>query len=107
MDNHDISSSQIFEFRRQPAIIKKISEINEKDIRVRISGIVLDSSNGMLIVDDGTGRAEIVSETAANEGAFVRAFTRIIPLEGRYELRAEIVQDLSDVDRKLYKSIYS
>lgn len=103
----DSQNSQMFEFRRQPAVIKKIAEINEKDIRVRISGIVLDSSNGMLIVDDGTGRAEIVSEIAAKDGAFVRAFTRVIPLEGRYELRAEIVQDLSAADRMLYKSIYS
>ena len=105
--NENNSNSQTFEFRRQPALPKKIVELNEKDIRVRISGIVLDCSNGMLIIDDGTGKAEIVSDFQCKEGSFVRVFTRIIPLEDRYELRAEIVQDLSAADHKLYNSIYN
>ena len=95
-----------FEFQRHPATPKKIADINGNDVRVRISGTVLDFTNSIIVLDDGTGRAEIVSEIPAKEGSFVRVFARVLALEDRYELRAELIQDLSGTDKNLYKKVY-
>ena len=53
-----------------PAIPRKISDINpEKDIRVRLLGRVIDKSDNTIIIDDGSGKAEIIVE---NESDFER-----------------------------------
>ena len=101
------SSNQQFAFRRMPAVQKTIREITEKDIRLRLVGTVIDYQNGSLLLDDGTGQAEIVSEQPVKTGNFVRVFTRVLQLENNYELRAEVVQDLSNMDKQLYKRIYN
>ncbi len=102
-----IDATGVFAFRRMTAAPKAIRDINEKDIRLRLVGTVIDYQNGSIMLDDGTGQAEIVSETPAKVGSFIRIFTRVLQLENKYELRAEVVQDLSDVDKRLYKRIYS
>ncbi|MBI4163086.1 MAG: replication protein RepA [Candidatus Aenigmarchaeota archaeon] len=100
------SPNQQFAFRRMPAVLKAIRDVNEKDIRLRLVGTVIDCQNGSILLDDGTGQAEVISEQSAKVGSFVRIFTRVLQLENKYELRAETVQDLSDVNKRLYKQIY-
>lgn len=94
-----------FQFRRAPAVHRKIKEINpEKDIRVRILGNVIDTGDGVFVVDDGSAKAEIVAdEQKAATGDTVRIIARVLPLESGYELRAEAVQDMSMLDTELYK----
>ncbi len=98
--------ANVFAFRRMPAIQKTIKEITEKDVRIRLVGTVIDYQSGSILLDDGTGQAEIVSEQPVETGNFVRIFTRVLQLENSYELRAEVVQDLSHMDKRLYKRIY-
>lgn len=95
-------------YKRVAASLKRIADINpESDIRVRILGRVIDKSNGTLIVDDGSAKAEVVMEqTEADVGDVVRVFARVLPLEEGYELRGEIVQDMSQLDMDLYKKVY-
>jgi len=97
-----------FMYKRAPASPRRISEIvPEKDMRVQIIGRVIDKSDGALIVDDGSAKAEIVvDETDADINDTVRIFARVLPLEEGYELRAEIVQDMSGLDLDLYKKIH-
>lgn len=96
-----------FQYRRFPALFRKIDSINpEKDIRVRLLGTVIDNANGVVVIDDGSGRAEIVTEgTNLNTGDTVMVFCRVLPLETGYELRMEIVQDMNGLDMDLYKKI--
>jgi hypothetical protein len=101
-------AQQPFQYRRMPALPRKIADINpEKDIRVRIMGRILDKYDGTIVVDDGTGKAEIIAEECALEsGAPVRVFCRVMPLENGFELRAEIVQNMAALDMDLYKKVH-
>ena len=104
--------SQSFQYRRMPAIPRKISDINpEKDIRVRLLGRVIDKSDNTIIIDDGSGKAEIIVENESdferlNINDVLRIFTRVLPLETGYELRSEIIHDMNKLDLDLYKKIY-
>ncbi len=93
--------------RRLPATEKSISEINpKKDIRVRITGTVIDVSNDSIMIDDGSGKAEIMFENTPSyirEGQFVRIITRILPLVDGFECRGEVVQNMDTFDVNLYK----
>ncbi len=95
-------------YKRASAQLKRISEIEpEKDIRVQILGRVIDKTDGTLVVDDGSTKAEIVTDdSTAQTGSLVRVFARVLPLEEGYELRGEIVQDMSRLDLDLYKKVY-
>src|SRR3989338_4156259 len=96
---------EAFQFKRAPAVSKSIADINpEKYIRVRILGRVIDKGEGMMVVDDGSSKAEIVTDSdKADAGDTVRVIARVLPLESGYELRAEIIQDMSKLDMELYR----
>lgn len=97
--------------RRNPAYERNIKEINpESDIRVRIIGTIvsknLDSSS--IVIDDGTGQLTVLVSSdelfeRTKSGQFVRIIGLVMPYEGGFELRAEIIQDMSLLDKKLYK----
>ena len=99
-----------FQYRRHPAITRKIAEINpETDIRVRLLGRVVEKSESCLIIEDDSGKAEIVAEDMNldfNKEALVRIFARVLPLEDGFELRAELIQNMNDLDVDLYKKIH-
>lgn len=101
---------ETFQYKRAPAVLRKISEINpETDIRVRIVGNVIDKTDGSMVIDDGSGSAEIVTdekgEVQANVNDIVRVFARVLPLEEGYELRAEIIQPMNGLDLNLFRKI--
>ncbi len=90
--------------RRSPAIEKKINEITEEDLRVKVVGTVIsiDDSIPLIVVDDGTGIANVVvDEVKFDVGSQVRVIGKVINTEP-IEIRAEIVQDFSKVDREIY-----
>ncbi len=98
-----------FQYKRQAAMPRKIVEINpETDIRVRILGHIIDKSDGVIIVDDGSSKSEIITEEfdAFDVDDLVRVFARVLPLENGYELRAEIIQKLNNIDMELYRKVY-
>ena len=107
MSQENTQPSQ-FQYRRFPAVSKKISEITEKDIRVRIMGTVIDKQNGSILIDDGTGKADVVVEEGLdkiNNSDIIRIFCRVLPLENGHELRAEIIQNMNSLDMDLHKRI--
>ncbi len=97
-----------FQYRRLPAVPKRVIDINpEKDVRVRILGRIVDKSNGTIVVDDGSSTATIVMDDAACEvDDMVCVFARVLPLEDGYELRGEVVQNKNGLNAGLYKKIY-
>ena len=105
----DEKSAPAFQYRRFPAVPRKITDINpEKDIRVRILGTVIDKQNGTVVIDDGTAKVEIITEqdlSGINNSDVVRVFCRVLPLETGYELRAEIIQNMNGLDMELYRKI--
>ena len=85
---------------------RKIADISpEKDVRVRLLGRVLDKTESTLVIDDGSEKAEIVIDVAP-DAEFVRVFCRVLPLEQGYELRAEVVQPIDNLDIDLYKKVF-
>ena len=94
-------------FRRAPALEKNINDIDfQKDIRVRLTGTVVQTKNNSLLLDDGKNQAEINFDESLdylNSGQLVRVVARVLPLAATFELRGECVQILDDFDMDLYK----
>ncbi|MBL7160858.1 MAG: replication protein RepA [Candidatus Aenigmarchaeota archaeon] len=95
--------------RRLPSTERAISEIQPDDIRVAVIGTIIDKSKEAtrIIVDDGTGKVSVSSESplTAELNQTVRVFGRVIPLESGVELQGEVVQDMSKLDLQLHKKI--
>ena len=95
--------------RRAPSVERAIAEISaDKDLRVRIIGTVIDHTDNEVLIDDGTGKAEIQFASAsvlagAERGKLVRVIARVLPLIDGFALRGEAVQNLHDFDMQLFK----
>jgi len=93
--------------KRLPAIERSISKIDPKsDIRVRITGTVIDTGENSIMIDDGSGKVEVLFETPTSyvrEGQFIRVVTRVLPLIDGFECKGEIVQNMDNFDLSLYK----
>ncbi len=95
--------------RRMPSVEKAIAEIRPDDIRVAVTGTVIDFQEGFMVLDDGTGQASISVEDSkgVERGKLVRVLGRVIPTEGGFEIQAEVVQDMSGLDTELLKRVKS
>ena len=93
--------------KRLPAIEKSISDINPaKDIRIRILGTVIGTSDKSLMIDDGSGKVQVIFESPTSylkEGQFIRVITRVLPTVDGFECRGEAIQNLENFDINLYK----
>ncbi|MEE9474368.1 MAG: hypothetical protein V3V36_01710 [Candidatus Hydrothermarchaeaceae archaeon] len=88
--------------RRQASVEKTISEINEKDFRVRILGTVVDrdEANNSCVIDDGTDRA--TAFFADQENLSLVETGKRLRIIGKVrkdnEIDVEIIQDMSMLD---------
>lgn len=95
--------------KRMPAIEKTIADISgDKDVRVRILGTVIEAADQSLLIDDGTGKAEVSWEApeataGLQRGQLVRVVARVLPLIDGYALHGEVIQRLEGFDLQLYK----
>ena len=92
--------------RRLPAIEKVISDIHpDSDVRIRVTGTVIDVGSSSIVVDDGTGKMEVYFEELpkVRTGQMVRVITRILPLIDGFESKGEVLQDLDGFNLELYK----
>ena len=92
--------------RRLPAIEKEIAYIQpEMDVRVRLMGTVIDSGPNSVVIDDGSGKAEIYFDEQQNvhPGQFIKIITRILPLIDGFECRGEVIQTMDGFNLDLYK----
>ncbi len=94
-------------FIRTPAVFTDIGQITSEYAgrRVRIMGFVVDHQDQAgFILSDETGRISVLSEEPIPQlQSFVRVFGSVaVSGEGQPILRAEIIQDLTALDKQLY-----
>lgn len=102
----DVTGSEGFQGKRRlPFRDKLIENIGQDDIKVRFSGLVIEKTDNVLMVDDGTGQIRVISERTDDFGtdSNVRVFGRVIPVEGGVEISGEIIQDVSGINHDVYK----
>jgi len=93
--------------RRMAAFEKNISDIGKDDMRVRLVGLVIDRKDRVVVIDDGTGKINVVfaDPVQAEANKRVRVIGRVMPSEEGFEIQGEIIQDMGSVDFGLYKKV--
>ena len=90
--------------------IKAIGEIDaENDIRARFLGTVIEKREDSIVVDDGTKAVEVFLDNEKvpeiNVKDSLRIFGRILPSPEGFEVQAEVVQNMNNINFGLYKKI--
>ncbi len=91
---------------RYTAVEKRICEINEEDKRIRILGTVVDFQGNTIIVDDGTGKANVVFKEPVDLeiGEIVKIIGRVSKTQEKYLLiYGECIQKLNGFEVNLYR----
>jgi hypothetical protein len=93
--------------RRLSAVEKQIININSADVRIKIMGTVIGIGERSLVLDDGTGKIDIVFDDLPSyliPGQIIKIIARISPLAEGFECQGECIQQLdSNFDIRLYK----
>lgn len=93
--------------KRLPAIERSINSINpQNDVRIRITGTVIGTTDNGIVIDDGSGKVTVFFEqpdSYVREGQFIRVITRVFPLIDGFECRGELIQNMENFDVNLYK----
>lgn len=90
---------------------RKIPEINpDVDLKVKILGFVVDKKGGTIMLDDGSGKVKVFVDVPEmiekiNVNQLIRVFGSTLPIENGFEIKADIVQDLSNLNIDLYKKV--
>ncbi len=90
---------------------RKIEEINpETDSKIKIMGFVVDKKDDTLILDDGSKKAKVFVDNIAivekmNINQLIRVFGSTLPTDEGFEIKADAVQDLSNLNINLYKKV--
>lgn len=93
--------------RKMPAADKKVSDIQPSDMRVSVTGTVVDVKGNRLVLDDGTGKLEVGLEEAPGieASSMVRVMGRVVSVGDSLELQGEIVQDMKGLDAGLLAKV--
>ncbi len=92
--------------RRAPALERLIAEIGKDDIRVKVFGKISDLKDGLLILEDETGKIKVDTTEKAEKGKKVLVIGRPIEASGGLELQAEIIKDAQTLNENLYKKAH-
>jgi predicted membrane protein len=89
-----------------PAFKEKfINEISKKDNKISISGLIIDKEDNLIFIDDSTGVISVNIETNLPINTFVRVYGYLIQNNEEMQLQGQIIQDLSNTNKKLYQKI--
>lgn len=93
--------------RRLASVERMMAEIKPEDIRVCVIGTVIDRTEdgNRFVLDDGTGKVTVSSDSSPQLNQIVRVFGRVIPLENGVELQGEIIQDMNSLNMELLKAV--
>ncbi len=80
---------------------KEISKVDSKGSRVCLVGRIISSDENSFVLDDGTGKIEVISQGSFGKGKLVRVFCSV----DDEKLKADIVQDVEGLDLSLFKKI--
>ncbi len=90
---------------------RKIPEINPNiDLKVKILGFVVDKKDDTILLDDGSGKVKIFVDMPGimekiNINQLLRVFGSTLPIDNGFEIKADVVQDLSGLNIDLYKKV--
>lgn len=90
--------------QRQPFVDKYIKDLSLSDTFVSLSGIVVSKSDGSFVIDDGSGEI-VVMLNSESIPEYVRVFGRLLQYEDGFRLQADFFQDISKIDKLLYKKV--
>ena len=83
-----------------------IKSINKVNSRVTISGIVIIADENSFVIDDGSGQAHVFfTASEFKQGLYLRVIGLVTDLENFVKIQADIVQDLSSVDKLLHRRL--
>jgi len=90
---------------------KILSEVKVgEDDRVKVIGTIvnLDLENSSFDLDDSFGRTTVIVKDVElmkglEVGKFVRVFGRVVGYEGGFEIIADIIQDMSNLNMEIWK----
>ena len=84
-------------------LIRNIKVVNEK---VAISGILVLIENEFCLIDDGTSTAKaFFTDLNFPLGSYIRIFGIVVSLDNGIEIQADLVQDLSKIDKILHRRV--
>ena len=94
----------------EPAKPRKVSEIKTGDERVRVVGLVVDTKDTELVLDDGSGCITVIFNDPAltrglEVGSKVRVFGSPLNVADTHELHADIIQRLDALDLEIYDQV--
>ncbi|MFH1331817.1 MAG: hypothetical protein ABIH63_00850 [archaeon] len=89
---------------RQPYVDKYIKDLSASDTFVSVSGVAVSKADGSFVLDDGSGEIVVLLE-AESLPEYVRVFGRVLPYEDGLRLQADFFQDISKIDKLLYKKV--
>lgn len=90
---------------------RKIPEINpDADLKVKILGFVVDKKDDTIVLDDGSGKIKVFVDMSGMMGKIeinqlIRIFGSTLPTEDGFEVKADAVQNLSNLNINLYKKV--
>jgi len=90
---------------------RKIPEINpDEDLKVKILGFVVDKKDDTIVLDDGSGKIKVFVDIpgimeSIEINKLIRVFGSTLPTEDGFEIKADAVQDLSNLNINLYKKV--
>jgi RNase P/RNase MRP subunit p29 len=96
---------------RNHYIKRNITEINpEVDLKIKIMGFVVDKKENTFVIDDGNGKVKIFTDEASlldniNINQLIRVFGSTLPTEDGFEIKADAIQGLSNLNINLYKEV--
>lgn len=103
---------------RSPALKKNIDDITDEDSRVQIIGTILEyvpgiigdsSSLSQLIITDGTGNIKVFVDEYIDRDFKtqdkIRVYAKVIANDENFDLNAEVIQDMNELDINLYNRV--
>ncbi len=97
-----------------PSREKCVSEITPEDTKVRIIGVVVDVTENSLVIDDGTGKLEVILGEYSKVGdeikkikigSVVRVIARLYHTDSGTKAFCDVIQECSSLDVNLYKEM--
>jgi len=89
---------------------KKINEIDpDVDYKVKVIGLIVDKKEDTIVIDDGESKVRVFVDSDIFEKIgihqLVAVFGSTLPSDRGFDIKADVIQDLTGLDLNLYKKV--
>lgn len=84
---------------------KFINELDLKDNKISVSGLIINKEENLIVIDDGTGAITADIETNLPVNTFARVYGYLVNNGEELRIQGQAIQDLSNADKKLYAKV--